>query len=56
MRAIRDVFVGLDGQFVFPELGCGFLFLRRSISGDQRRQWSEKEGDEGKFEFHVWSG
>jgi hypothetical protein len=35
MRAIGDVLIRLDGKLIFPELGCGFLFLRRSISGEE---------------------
>jgi hypothetical protein len=35
MGAIGDVFVGFDGQFVFSELGRGFLFLGRSVGGEE---------------------
>jgi hypothetical protein len=44
MRAIGDVFVGFDGQFVFSELGCGFLFFRRRVGGEEGRE--EQRGEE----------
>jgi hypothetical protein len=43
MGAIGDVFVGLDGQFVFSELGRGFLFLGRSVGGEE--VWEEQRGE-----------
>jgi hypothetical protein len=44
MGAIGDVFVGFDGQFVFSELGCGFLFFRRRVGGEEGRE--EQRGEE----------
>jgi hypothetical protein len=44
MGAIGDVFVGFDGQFVFPELGRGFLFFSRRINGEEG--WEEQCGEE----------
>jgi hypothetical protein len=44
MGAIGDVFIGFDGQFVFPKLGRGFLFLSRRIDGEEGRE--EQRGEE----------
>jgi hypothetical protein len=38
MGAIGDVFVGFDGQFVFPEFGRGFLLVSRRIDGEEGRE------------------
>lgn len=35
MQAIRHVFIRLDGQFILPVLGCGFLRLGRDIGGEE---------------------
>jgi hypothetical protein len=56
MGAIGDVFVGFDGQFVFPELGRGFLFFSRRINGEEG--WEEQRGEEevrppGEVEMSV---
>lgn len=51
MRAIRDVFIRLDRQFILPVLGCGLLSLGRDIGGVECGQRREEKGSE-KGEFH----
>jgi hypothetical protein len=55
MRAISDIFVGLDGKLILPKLGGRLLCLclGRSIGSVECGQWREEEGGEkGELVFH----